>query len=80
MNFIYETFTAKTYEKNKNEREEQKLPFNEPDEYKTEEVVLQKGVEVRPPMPMVAYPTPWWQKIQLPIVLALFAYGLIFRS
>ena len=74
MNFIYETFTAKTYEK------KQKLSFNELDEYKTEEVVLQKGIEVRPPMPMVAYPTPWWQKIQLPIVLALFAYGLIFRS
>lgn len=30
-------------EKNKNEREEQKLSFNELDEYKTEEVVLQKG-------------------------------------
>ena len=31
-------------EKNKNEREEQKLSFNELDEYKTEEVVLQKGI------------------------------------
>lgn len=66
-------------QKTKKQTEDRKERFNEPDEYKTEEVTFERVVQTPPPLPMV-YQNPWWKKLQVPIVITLFVYSLLFRS
>lgn len=66
-------------QKTKKQSEDRKERFNKPDEYKTEEVKVERVVQAPLPLPIV-YQNPWWKKCQLPIVIVLFVYSLLFRS
>ena len=53
-----------------------KSPFNEMDEFVTEEVILTSSVQAQPPL----FQKTLAQRLQLPFIGVLLLYGLFFKS